>query len=220
MIATSRKKVRKKLVGRELILATLLCCAFLLPSRAVQAQTSATSSNTAVNGAKALTVSRIYSYPSLSGQALIDAVWSPDGKWLTYLDEAGADGPEVWAVDATTGRRRVLVDANHLRQVLLPPASRGQQTGLGRITPPRYLWAPNSQAILFISAKELFWYELQTQKSKKLVAAPPKASEDDASIDDAKISPDGRWVSFIRAHNLWAVTVAGDPARALTNGGT
>ncbi len=82
-----------------------------------------------------LTVERIYSAPSLSGRTLRDTVWSPDGKLLTYLDDNAA-GPEIWAVDAATAQRRVLVDAQHLRDVLLPPASRGQQTGLGRLTPP------------------------------------------------------------------------------------
>ena len=177
-----------------------------------------------------LTVDRIYTAPSLSGQILRDTVWSPDGKWLTYLGSdttAGNDdgGPAIWAVDAATGKRQVLIDAAHLRTVLLPAASRGQQTGLGRITPPRYAWAPNARAILFISAKELFWYELAGKTSKQLVAAPPggaraAAHEDDDAIDDAKISPDGHWVSFLRGHDLWAVSVAGGPPRQLTTGGT
>ena len=85
-----------------------------------------------------LTVQRIYSAPSLSGRTLRDTVWSPDGKLLTYLDDNAA-GPEIWAVDAATAQKRVLVDAQHLRDVLLPPASRGQQTGLGRLAPPRYI---------------------------------------------------------------------------------
>ena len=87
-------------------------------------------------GQKQLTVERIYSAPSLSGRPLRDTMWSPDGKQLTYLDD-NASGPEIWAVDAATGQKRVLVDARHLRDVLLPPASRGQQTGLGRVEPPR-----------------------------------------------------------------------------------
>jgi dipeptidyl-peptidase 4 len=160
-----------------------------------------------------LTIERIYSEPSLSGRTLRDAIWSPDGKLLTYLDEAARGGPEIWAIDAASGSRRVLVDGRHLRDILLPPASRGQQTGLGRLAAARYLWAPNGQALLFISEKELFWYELKTQSSKKLLA-------DSGGIDDAKISPDGRWVSFLRNHDLWVVSVAGGESRQLTRGGT
>ena len=199
-----------------------LCCFCFVPEISLHAQQSA------------LTVERIYTAPSLSGETLHDTVWSPDGKMLTYLGtDTDGGGPAIWAVDAATGDRHVLVDAAHLREVLLPAASRGQQTGLGRITPPRYLWAPDSHALLFISARELFWYDL-AGKARQLVAAPPSAAKgtasdnatgdgatmEDASIDDAKISPDGRWVSFLRGHDLWVVSVAGGAPRAVTTGGT
>jgi dipeptidyl-peptidase-4 len=39
-------------------------------------------------------------------------------------------------------------------------------------------------------------------------------------IDDAKISPDGRWVSFVRDHDLWVVDTAGGEPRQLTRGGS
>jgi len=59
-----------------------------------------------------LTVERIYSAPSLSGQILRDTVWSPDGKWLTYLsrngDPAGPQNFGPWIPPAASGR--VLVD--------------------------------------------------------------------------------------------------------------
>ncbi len=170
-------------------------------------------------GQKQLTVERIYSAPSLSGRPLRDTMWSPDGKLLTYLDD-NASGPEIWAVDAATGQKRVLVDARHLRDVLLPPASRGQQTGLGRVAPPRYLWAPGGQALLFISAKDLFWYDLKTESAKKLLSEGKESAGEAADIDDAKISPDGRWVSFLREHDVWVVSSAGGEARQLTRGGT
>jgi len=168
-----------------------------------------------------LTVERIYSVPSLSGRILRDTVWSPDGKLLTYLDDGGGR-PEIWAVDATTGRRHVLVDAEHLRNVLLPPESRGQQTGLGRLSPTRYLWSPDSQALLFISARELFWYDLKSQSAKRIVGEMKgqESAGDGADVDDAKISPDSHWVSFLRNHDLWVASVAGGEPRQLTKGGS
>ena len=168
-----------------------------------------------------LTVERIYSAPSLSGRILRDTVWSPDGKLLTYLDDRGGR-PEIWAVDATTGRRHALVDAGHLRDVLLPPESRGQQTGLGRLSPTRYLWSPDSQALVFISARELFWYDLKSQSAKRLVGQMKgqESAGEGADIDDAKISPDSHWVSFLRNHDLWVASVAGGEPRQLTKGGS
>lgn len=203
----------------------VLACALLAWPRLRPAQATPQQSG-AAGRQNQLTVERIYSPPSLSGRPLRDTMWSSDGKLLTYLDE-NAGEPEIWAVDAATGQRHVLVDARHLRDVLLPPASRGQQTGLGRVEPPRYLWAPGGRALLFISAKELFWYDLKSGSAKKLLgeakgkgAASKAGSGEAGDIDDAKISPDGRWVSFLRAHDLWIVSTAGGEPRQLTRGGS
>ena len=196
----------------------LLACAVLsfpgpLLIQAVAAQTRGEQNQ--------LTVDRIYSAPSLSGKILRDTVWSPDGKMLTYLDN-GSGGPEIWAVDALNGQRHVLVDAPRLRGLLLNPESRGQQTGLGRLSPTRYLWAPGSEALLLISARELFWYDLKSKSAKKLVAEREGkvSAGEEGEIDDAKISPDGHWVSFLRRHDLWVVSVAGGEIRQLTKGGS
>jgi dipeptidyl-peptidase 4 len=37
---------------------------------------------------------------------------------------------------------------------------------------------------------------------------------------DPKISPDGRWISFVREHNVWIVGLADGSERAVTQGGT
>jgi dipeptidyl-peptidase-4 len=192
---------------RGTVLALLLCAAAALAPAALAQQR------------RDLSVERIYGAPSLSGQVLRDVRWSPDGKRLSYLAGAG-DKAEIWAVDASTGERRVLVDAAHLRDVLLSPASRGQQTGLGRLTPSQYRWAPDSQALLFIGAQQLAWYDLKTQSSRHLLpasaASGSKISDPgETTLDDARISPDGLWVSFIRDHDIWVVsTTGGSPAAA------
>ncbi|PYU20753.1 MAG: S9 family peptidase [Acidobacteria bacterium] len=205
----------------KLSLCGLLAGTLLVWAGPPGAQTAAAPQTGAGPRQNQLTVERIYSPPSLSGRPLRDTMWSPDGKLLSYLDD-NAGKPEIWAVEVTTGQRRVLVDAQHLRDVLLPPASRGQQTGLGRSTPPRYLWAPGGQALLFISAKELFWYDLKMGSAKKLFGAGKgkRSSDEAADIDDAKISPDGRWVSFLRDHDLWLANADGGEPRQLTRGGS
>ena len=205
-------------VSRRLALGLVFCCVLLAAGQAALAQQQP----------RDLTVERIYNGPSLSGQLLRDTRWSPDGKWLSYLTGNG-ERTEIWVVDAATGERRVLVDAAHMRDVLLPPSSRGQQTGLGRLTPSQYRWAPDSQALLFIGAQQLAWYDLKSQTSRHLLpqpAANAASAGGGATLDDAKISPDGRWVSFIRNHDIWVVGVAGSqPAtagqpRQLTRDGT
>ena len=41
-----------------------------------------------------------------------------------------------------------------------------------------------------------------------------------ATLADPKISPDGKYVSFIRDHNLWLVNVSDNQERAITRGGS
>jgi len=88
-----------------------------------------------------------------------------------------------------------------------------QATGLGRRAPSQYQWAPDGAGILFEGPTALAWLDVKSQIGRTLV--PGKAG-----IADPKISPDGRYVSFVRDHNLWLVGVADGHERAITQGGT
>ena len=168
---------------------------------------------------RALTVERIWGQPSLSGSLKAEVEWSPDGKRLSYLETVGSGKDaktSLWAVDVASGERRVLVDAEKLEQFPSPPsggtpASR-QRTGGGRSAQGRYLWAPDGEALLLVSSKGLFWFDLKTQTATQLAGETPQ-------VTDPKISPDGRWVSFVRDHDLWVVNVATGKAQQLTRGG-
>ena len=166
---------------------------------------------------KPLTVDRIYSQPSLSGRLTRGLVWSPDGRQLTFFDETGsAQGArlELWAMDAASGERRVLIPGEKLAAILPSENSRSSQaTGLGRRAPSEYQWAPDGSGLLFVSARSLAWYDLKSQSARTLVSG-------DKAIADAKISPDSGTVSFVRDHNLFLVSAGGGEARALTSGGT
>jgi dipeptidyl-peptidase-4 len=164
-----------------------------------------------------LTVKRIYSLPSLSGKLNRGVQWTPDGKTVSFLDSKGQakdEKSELCGLDVTTGQRRVLVSAEKMGTVLPPEKTKqSQATGLGRRAASQYEWAPNGEAILFIGSKALSWFELKTQAARTLV-------EGKDAIADAKISPDGKYVSFVRYHNLHVVNVADGKARAITIGGS
>ena len=168
-------------------------------------------------GAKQLTVERIYSQPSLSGRLTRGLAWTPDGKTLSYFDVTGSGKTAktaLWGILATTGERREIVSAERLESALPEDNSKPTQaTGLGRRAPAEYQWAPGGEAILFVGPNSLSWYDLKTQQAKAIVAGKE-------TIADAKISPDGKWVSFVRGHNVLAVSVSDGKERALTSGGT
>src|SRR5580704_13618613 len=180
------------------------------------ASTSAAQQPTATSG-KALTVERIYSQSSLSGRLTRGLAWTPDGKQLSYFETKGSGREaktELWEMDTARGEGRLLMAADNLEMIL--PADTGratQATGLGRRAPAQYQWAPDGAGILFQGPTALAWFDLKSQAGRTVVSGK-------AALADPKISPDGRYVSFVRDHNLWLVSVSEGKERALTQGGT
>jgi dipeptidyl-peptidase 4 len=164
-----------------------------------------------------LTVDRIYSQPSLSGRLTRGIAWSPDGKRLTYLDAKGSGRDaktELWSLDAASGERSVLISADKLDNIFpAPPSKQSQATGAGRHAPSQYQWSPNSEALLFEGTNAIAWFDLKSQSGRVLISG----KED---LSDIKISPDSKYVSFIRDHNLRIVSTTDGKERAVTTGGS
>jgi dipeptidyl-peptidase-4 len=166
----------------------------------------------AAPGAKQLTVERIWGRPSLSGSLTQGIEWSPDGRQLSYFRRVAGKN-EIVTMDVATGEQRVLVGAEKLASLLPSPKGPAtQRTGLGRVPPQRYSWAPDGSALLFVGESSLVWYDLRTQESRSLLLK-------DEPIQDAKISPDSHWVSFLRGHNVWVVSADGSKETQVTRGG-
>jgi dipeptidyl-peptidase-4 len=200
--------LRCRVSSFSLFFATLLLSAFFAPFSEAQQPTGA---------GKALTVERIYSQPSLSGRLTRGLAWTPDSKQLSYFETKGLgkdSKTELWTMDAASGERRPLVGSDKLESILPAETARPTQaTGLGRRAPSQYQWAPDGAGILFQGPTALAWLDLKSQTGRTLVSGK-------ATLADPKISPDGRFVSFIREHNLWLVSVADGKERAVTRGGT
>src|SRR5713226_990177 len=200
--------LRRCISGFSAFSATLLFSAFLAPFLEAQQPAGA---------GKVLTVERIYSQPSLSGRLTRGLAWTPDGKELSYFETKGEGKDaktELWVMNAASGERRLLVAAVKLESTLPVDTSRPTQaTGLGRRAPSQYQWAPDGAGILFQGPTALAWLEVNSQSGRTLVSGK-------ATLADPKISPDGRFVSFVRDHNLWLVNLADGKERAITQGGT
>jgi dipeptidyl-peptidase 4 len=174
---------------------------------------------------KSLTVERIFSGPSLSGYLTSGIEWAPDGKRISYLERAGSRF-EMWTMDAASGERKVLVNANALSDAMKPRRESAiQSTGLGRVEAENYLWSPSGDALLFVGSDDLVLLDLKTMTSKPLAPAAGSAAGNAAAnaaqdVADAKFSPDGKWISFVRDSNLWIASVATGEAKPLTTGGS
>ena len=192
--------------------------AFFSCSAAIAQQPDAASSSPARSVSKALTVERIYSEPSLNGHPISGLAWAPDSRQVSFFKETPSQhgsnaSRELWAMDAASGEAHLLIAKDKLESVLADPGGSTQATGLGRHAPPAYQWAPRGDALLFQGPTYLAWFDLKAQTARTLVSGKE-------SVGDPKISPDDRYVSFVREHNLWLVSIADGKVRALTQDGS
>jgi dipeptidyl-peptidase-4 len=169
-----------------------------------------------------LPVERLFDAPDLQGPSLRQTRFSPDGKRVSYLrarDDAPAEF-DLWAYDIARKAHRLLVDS----RALAPAAGKLSAEEEARRERQRiaalrgivdYHWSPDSKGILVPLAGDLFFYDL----AKPADAAVRRLTETAAFETDPKFSPRGRYVSFIRDQDLYAVEVATGAERRLTTGG-
>ncbi len=177
---------------------------------APDASAQATATTTAK---KELTLDRLFSPPFLGGRTTQGIQWAPDGKRFSYVERKDA-AIELWTMNAATGERKILVDAETLKSVTQPEkAKTTQATGLGRVQADNYQWAPDSGSLLFIGTNSMVLLDLKTMQAKPVVSS-------EVEIEDPKFSPDGKWISFSRNANLFAVNLASGETKTLTTGGS
>src|SRR5262249_927410 len=196
---------------RRLLVALLVVVGISAPSR-MGAQEPPAARNSGE-----LTVERLFAVPSLSGKLHAGLAWAPDGQRLAYVQntcERKSARKDLRVLDGAAGQRTVLIPGEQWESALTGPAAKDTQaTGLGRHAPLLYQWAPSGAAILLQGPTSLAWFDLKSHTRRMLVSGAQ-------DLADPKISPDGKYVSYVRAHNLWVASTADGKEHALTEGGT
>jgi dipeptidyl-peptidase-4 len=141
-----------------------------------------------------LTVEKIFAHGPLIGRLPEDIKWSPDGKHLSYLD-----GGELVDLDPGSGKPHVLVSRSKIKSLEGAPGSEQDRDHRDRYGMSAYQWAPDSQHLLFDSNGRLWLYDLRNGTGVEI------GSSGQAAGDDPKFSPNGEFVSFVRAHGLTVV---------------
>jgi dipeptidyl-peptidase-4 len=135
--------------------------------------------------------------------------WSPDGKRFAWLEEK-----ELWSCDVPSGRRQRLVDLADLEaKAIKPSAADAFDWQNRRVTEQAFSWSDSGRDILIAAEGDLFLLHTDSGKWDQLTATLE-------SERDAKLSPDGRFVSFRRDHDLYALEIAAGKVVRLTNGGS
>lgn len=167
--------------------------------------------------AERLTLDRIHGEPSLAGPGVKTLKVSPDGERVTFL--RGRDDnqfqQDLWEYNMKDKTMRLLVDSKKLvpnEELSLEEKARRERARTaslsGIIT---YSWSPDGKQLLVPIAGDLYLVDVAQPDAARKVAS--------GNVLDPKISPKGRYVSFVRDQNLVVIDLKTGAERQLTTDG-
>jgi dipeptidyl-peptidase-4 len=172
--------------------------------------------------AQKLTLEAITGGAPLSGPTLMKPAISPDGARITFLKGKDSDRfqLDLWQYDIAAGEQRLLVDS----AVVLPnevlsdeeKARRERQRIAAFRGIVEYQWAPDGGSLLFPLGGQLYRYDLRPSQATPV----RKLTTGDGFATDPKVSPRGRYVSFVRDRDLWVIELASGREIRLTDDGS
>jgi dipeptidyl-peptidase-4 len=171
--------------------------------------------------ANELTIERIFGDPALSGPTPRAVKVSPDGHRVGMLRGRESDQHQLdlWSYDVRDGSLQMRVDSKRLvgeeRLSDAERARRERERSADYHGIVDYDWAPDGRQVLFTLGGNLYLCDLEAQAG----AALRQLTRADQPVLDAKVSPRGGYVSFVRDQNLWVVDLASGKERRLTSDG-
>ena len=165
-----------------------------------------------------LTVERVFANPSLAGPVARGVSLSPDGELLAFLRsrEDDVDVLDLWAAPVAGGEPFKLVDA----RALVPDAgelseaekARRERMRISQRGVVEYSWDEQGRYILAPLEGDIFLASRADGSVRRL-------TETAADEIDAKVSPKGQFVSFVRDQNLYVVNLETGAEQAITTEG-
>jgi dipeptidyl-peptidase-4 len=169
--------------------------------------------------AEKLPAQRIFESPDISGPRAKGVKLSPDGKSVTYIKTRADDLTitDLWIADVSGGQPRLLLDGKQLapaeRELSEAEKARRERAGVATRGVVDYDWDDQGKLILAPVEGDVWVYDVAVKQARQIT----RTAGDEI---DAKISPKGGYVSYVRDDNLYVAPLAGGAERALTEGGT
>ncbi len=164
-----------------------------------------------------LTLERLLASPSLSGPGMQSLKISPDGSRVAFLRAKPEDRlqMDLWEYHLEQKTMRRLIDSKILQPKEEISAEEQARRERNRSADLRgivdFNWSPDGKQILLPLANQLYMVDIaQPEKARALAKG---------QISDAKISPKGRYVSFLREQNLFVIDTRTGKERQLTHDG-
>ena len=167
--------------------------------------------------AERLTLDRIHGEPSLAGPGVKTLKVSPDGERVTFL--RGRDDnqfqQDLWEYNMKDKTTRRLVDSKKLvpnEELSLEEKARRERARTASLSGIiSYSWSPDGKQLLVPIAGDLYLVDVASPDTARKVAS--------GNVLDPKISPKGRYVSFVRNQNLFVIDLKTGAERQLTTDG-
>jgi len=135
--------------------------------------------------------------------------WAPDGKRFAWMEDKA-----IFQYDVPSKKRKQLVALGPLAdKAIKPPKSEGTDWQNRRVSEQSFEWSSTGDEMLIAVEGDLFLLRTGTGKWEQLTATPEAER-------DPKLSPDGRFVSFRRDHDLYSLEIAGHKVTRLTTDGS
>jgi dipeptidyl-peptidase-4 len=135
--------------------------------------------------------------------------WAPDGKRFAWMEEK-----VILQYDVPSKKKKQLVALGPLEEkAVKPPKQEGVDWQNRRVSEQSFQWSSTGQEMLISINGDLFLLHTETGKWEQLTAT--------AEVErDPKLSPDGRFVSFRREHDLYCLEVLSKKVTRLTTDGS
>jgi dipeptidyl-peptidase-4 len=167
--------------------------------------------------AERLTLDRIHADPALSGPGVRSLRVSPDGERVTFL-RGRADNQfqlDLWEFNMKDKTTHRLVDSKQLvpnENLSLEEKARRERARTASLSGIlSYSWSPDGKQLLVPIAGDLYLVDVNHPETARKVAS--------GNVGDPKISPKGRYVSYVRDQNLFVIDLATGQERQLTTDG-
>src|SRR4051812_48437754 len=168
--------------------------------------------------AEKLTPERIFADPALNGPTAKGVALSPDGKRVTYLKAKpeAANVQDLWAADVKGGEPYRLIDSATLssgtKELSEAEKARRERTRTSARGIVEYSWDKEGRFILVPLDGDLYLDSVADGKVTRVTETP-------GDEVDAKVSPKGGFVSYVRDQNLYIKPLTGGAEKALTTEG-
>ena len=208
MATASNRKVevaaRKRQLGRMKQLLLALAALALIPSATT---------------AEELPIARVFAAPAINGPVANNVQISPDGSLVTFLKPEPGDQTtyDLWALPVAGGAPRLLMAGSKFepKTTVLTEAEKSrrerERVG-GQHGVIDYAWDEKSQAILVPAAGQLYLADPKT-------GAVHQLGDTHGAATDARISPAGGYVAYVKDQNLHAIDLKTGADRAITTEG-